>query len=114
MTTTESFGQRLRRLRTARGLRVLEVAYAAGITEGAIRQMEGGQTKGASLVVGLRLAKLLSVSPDYLASGTERTDDDTGLTRTILSRLNDHERRIIQAETLLAQYSVAEHKRPPG
>ena len=53
----ETFGQRLRRLRTARGLRVLEVAYAAGITEGAIRQMGSGSTKGASLVVGLLLCR---------------------------------------------------------
>ena len=45
MSTGETFGERLRRLRTARGLRVLDVAYAAGITEGAIRQLETGQTQ---------------------------------------------------------------------
>jgi transcriptional regulator with XRE-family HTH domain len=94
MSTEESFGERLRRLRLARGLRVLDVAYAAGITEGAIRQMESGQTKGASLIVGLRLSKMLGVSPEYLASGTEGSADDQGLLRVILGRLEDHERRL--------------------
>ncbi len=94
MATEESFGKRLRRLRLARGLRVLDVAYAAGITEGAIRQMEAGQTKGASLIVGLRLAKMLGVSPEYLASGTDDSPNDQGLTRVILGRLEDHERRL--------------------
>ncbi len=102
MPDAETFGARLKRLRKTRGIRVTDVAAVAGITEGAIRQMEAGQTKGASLVVGLRLAKLLSVSPDYLATGIESADDDTGLTRTILSRLNDHERRLAEAERRLA------------
>lgn len=76
----ETFGDRLKRLRKARGLRVMDVAYAAGLTEGAIRQMEGGQTKG--------------VTPDYLATGTEGGADDAGLTCVVLARLDDHERRI--------------------
>jgi transcriptional regulator with XRE-family HTH domain len=94
----ETFGQRLKRLRAARSLRVLDVAYAAGITEGAIRQMESGVTKGATLAVGLRIAKLLGVSPEYLATGTEGSDDDAGVLRVILGRLNDHERRLAEAE----------------
>ena len=94
MSAKETFSERLRRLRLARGLRVLDVAYAAGITEGAIRQMESGQTKGASLIVGLRLAKMLGVSPEYLAFGTEGSADDQGLIRVILGRLDDHERRL--------------------
>lgn len=91
----ETFGKRLQRLRTARRLRVMDVAYAAGLTEGAIRQLESGQTKGATLVAGLRIAKLLGVTPDYLATGAEGSDD-TGL--SLIGRLNDHERRLSELE----------------
>jgi transcriptional regulator with XRE-family HTH domain len=94
----ETFGERLKRLRKARGLRVTDVAAAAGVTEGAIRQLEAGSTKGASLVNGLRIAKRLGVSPDYLATGTEGTDDDRGLLGVILARLDDHERRLAALE----------------
>jgi transcriptional regulator with XRE-family HTH domain len=99
MTTgTESFGKRLQRLRKARGLRVVDVAYAAGITEGAIRQLESGTTKGATLVVGLRLAKLLGVTPDYLATGAEGGADDAGPLRVVLARIENHERRLAAVE----------------
>ncbi len=101
-TESESFGQRLQRLRKARGIRVTDVAAAAGITEGSIRQMESGYTKGATLVVGLRLAKLLGVTPDYLATGTEGSPDDAGLLRVVLARLDDHERRLAGAERRLS------------
>ena len=75
-----------------------DVAAAVGLTEGSIRQMECGTTKGATLVVGLRLAKLLGVTPDYLATGTEGSADDAGALRAILGRLEDHERRLTDAE----------------
>jgi hypothetical protein len=45
------------------------LAHAVGVTEGAIRQMESGQTKAASFVFGLRLARVLDVTPWYLATG---------------------------------------------
>jgi hypothetical protein len=32
----------------------------------------------------------------------ESADDDTGMTRTILARLNNHERRIAEAERRIA------------
>ncbi len=96
--SAETFGERVRRLRLARGMRVLDVAYAVGITEGAIRQMETGQTKSASLVVGLRLAKIFGVTPDYLATGVESRNEDTGLLHVILARLDDQERRLAEAE----------------
>jgi transcriptional regulator with XRE-family HTH domain len=94
----EPFADRLKRLRKARGLRVTDVAAAAGVTEGTIRQMESGATKSPTLVNGLRIAKLLSVTPDYLATGTEGTDDDTGALRAILHRVNEHERRLVEIE----------------
>jgi transcriptional regulator with XRE-family HTH domain len=47
------------------------LAHAVGVTEGAIRQMESGQTKRASFVTGLRLAEILGVTPWFLAMGEE-------------------------------------------
>lgn len=67
----ETFGERLRTLRTAHRLTPSAVAHAVGVTEGAIRQMESGQTKNASFLVGLRLSRLLGVTPWYLATGDE-------------------------------------------
>lgn len=69
----ERFGRRLRRLRLARGLSCSLLAYRVGVTEGAIRQMESGQTKIASFVIGLRLAEELGTTAWYLALGS--TDD---------------------------------------
>ena len=65
----ESFGERLRRLRTACGVSCAHLAHRVGVTEGAIRQMESGQTKMASFVIGLRLAKELGIDAWYLANG---------------------------------------------
>jgi transcriptional regulator with XRE-family HTH domain len=65
----EGFGERLRRLRIARSLSCAQLATRVGVTEGAIRQMESGQTKMASFVIGLRLAKELGIDAWYLANG---------------------------------------------
>ncbi len=74
---TENFGQRLKRLRTARRLRVVDLAYAAGLTEGAIRHMESGQTKAATMLAGL------------------------GAVRLFLARLDEHEHRLADIERRL-------------
>ena len=71
----ESFGERLRRLRLARGISCAQLAHRVGVTEGAIRQMESGQTKIASFVIGLRLAKEVGADAWYLANGVA---DDAG------------------------------------
>ncbi|MBV8371389.1 MAG: helix-turn-helix transcriptional regulator [Candidatus Eremiobacteraeota bacterium] len=65
----ESFGERLKRLRLDRGVSCAQLAQRVGVTEGAIRQMESGQTKIASFVIGLRLAKELGTDAWYLANG---------------------------------------------
>ena len=97
----ETFGERLRRLRVARGFRVTDVAYAAGLTEGSIRQLESGQTKNVSLPVGLRIASSLGVSPEYLASGTGVAEVGDPPVTPILGRLDDHERRLAELEARL-------------
>jgi len=67
----DSFGDRLRSLRTRRHLTPSALAHAVGVTEGAIRQMESGQTKSASFLVGLKLSHVLGVSPEFLATGRD-------------------------------------------
>ena len=68
---TQTFGERLRALRTRRRMTPSALAQAVGVTEGAIRQMESGQTRTASFVIGLRLARVLDVTPWYLATGDD-------------------------------------------
>jgi transcriptional regulator with XRE-family HTH domain len=67
----DTFGERLRSLRTRRHLTPSALAHAVGVTEGAIRQMESGQTKSASFLVGLKLSHVLGVSPHFLATGRD-------------------------------------------
>ena len=73
---SETFGERLRSLRERRRLTPSATAHAVGITEGAIRQMESGQTKSASFVVGLKLAALFGVTPWFLATGKDGPPDE--------------------------------------
>ncbi len=68
---TETFGQRLRRLREARGLRKTVLARQVGLTEAAIRQLESGRTSDARLADGVRIAAVLGVEPGYLAFGDD-------------------------------------------
>ena len=49
------------------------LANAAGVSEGAIRQVEAGTIRMPSFVVGLRIAKALDVDPYWLATGQEDT-----------------------------------------
>ncbi|MBV8579978.1 MAG: helix-turn-helix transcriptional regulator [Candidatus Eremiobacteraeota bacterium] len=76
---SETFGERLRSLRTRRHLTPSALAHAVSVTEGAIRQMESGQTKSASFLVGLKLAHVLGVTPWYLATGRDAPPETESL-----------------------------------
>jgi transcriptional regulator with XRE-family HTH domain len=89
----ERFGRRLRRLRLARGLSCSQLAYRVGVTEGAVRQMESGQTKIASFVIGLRLAKELGTTAWYLANG-DTDDRDADIADPLVQRIAALERRV--------------------
>ena len=73
------FRERLRALREQRGLRVRQLASAVGVTDGAIRQMESGQTKLSSFAVGLMLSRELHVNPWYLCFGDDGVHLETGI-----------------------------------
>jgi transcriptional regulator with XRE-family HTH domain len=66
---TETFAERLRRLRTEHGITIAALAAEAGVSEGAIRQLETGHVKSPSFTVGLRLAHYFGVDPFYLGLG---------------------------------------------
>ncbi|HZO94860.1 MAG TPA: helix-turn-helix transcriptional regulator [Candidatus Baltobacteraceae bacterium] len=85
----ETFGQRLRRLRTERGLTIGVLAKLVGVTDSAIRQLESGESKSASFAVGLRLAHVLEVDPAVLAFGEGSS---------LVGRLRDVERRLSAIE----------------
>lgn len=70
LVTAETFGERLARLRSEKGMRPTDLAHRVGMTEGAIRHLESGHTKQPSLSVGIKIAKALDVTPEYLAFGT--------------------------------------------
>lgn len=65
----ETYAERLRRLREQRKISVGELALKAGLTEGAIRKMEYGETKGRGFANGLKIAAALGVDPWELAFG---------------------------------------------
>ncbi|GAC1572644.1 MAG: hypothetical protein NVS3B7_03420 [Candidatus Elarobacter sp.] len=108
---SEQFGERLRALRTRRRLTPSALAHAVGVTEGAIRQMESGQTKSASFLIGLRLAEVLDVTPWFLATGQD-APSETGSrsaeapslvakVEDVLVRVNALDRRVKAAEAQL-------------
>jgi transcriptional regulator with XRE-family HTH domain len=69
METHETLGERMRRVREAQGIRIAALADTCLISEGSIRQIEGGGVRSPSLIVGLRIAKALNVDPYWLATG---------------------------------------------
>ena len=107
--TFEPFKVRLRRLREAKHLTCSTLALYAGVTEGAIRQMESGQTKHASLLTGVRIAEALGVTPAYLAFGeSDGTDDPAVAGKPLVvpvdttRRWDEVERRLARVERRLA------------
>jgi len=98
----ERFAERLRRLRLAAGLTPSALAHEVGVTEGAIRQMESGQTKSASLVVGLRIADTLGVNVRYLALGEGAEGGrSSGVPTTLSERVAALEKRVASIEKRL-------------
>jgi phage repressor protein C with HTH and peptisase S24 domain len=84
----ETFGQRLKRLRTAAGKSRLELAEYVGITRTSITLLENGQSgsmKGKNL---LRAAEFLDVTPEALefGEGGDRVGETPGTYKTTARR----------------------------
>ena len=70
----DAVGQRIRRLREQRGLTRPELARMAGIRVSAIHAVETGTRYGRRLTLetGVKLARALNVSLDFLAGRDEQ------------------------------------------
>jgi len=63
----EKFGAYVRQIRNDKGITMLEVEVATGISEGSISKIENGK-KNPALTTIIKLAKGLSVAPSDLLS----------------------------------------------
>lgn len=84
-------GDRLRRVREARGLSLQELADRSGVTKAAIWRLEQGQNAPRTETLD-RLASALEVASDYLAGHTSETGDNYAL-----DRLTESERALVLA-----------------
>jgi transcriptional regulator with XRE-family HTH domain len=75
VSTDETFGERLKRLRKVRGLSATRLGAAAGIEANAIFKLEGGTSKEPGFFVGTRLAEILGVPARELAFGDQSRPD---------------------------------------
>jgi transcriptional regulator with XRE-family HTH domain len=64
-------GERLKRLREAKGLSVRQLSRLANVPHETISRLENDLQRSPSLPVAMRLAKTLGVSLDYLAGMDE-------------------------------------------
>jgi transcriptional regulator with XRE-family HTH domain len=71
---SESFAQRLMRLREHEGLSQISLARRVGVHQSMISLLEDGKREGGKVqaVVFLALAHALGVTPEYLLTGEER------------------------------------------
>lgn len=68
----ETMGDRIRRLRQARGLTQEQLAEGAGVTKSAVSQWEGGSSKNLKLPTFLKVLDLLMTDANYLIYGENR------------------------------------------
>lgn len=72
---TEAMGERLRRLRVARGLTQERFAKLVGVTKSAVSQWEDGRTKNLKLIPLARALVVLNTDLPYLVWGENRGPD---------------------------------------
>jgi transcriptional regulator with XRE-family HTH domain len=90
----ETFGARLRRIRSAQGVTVVDLALKVGAAEGTVRQIENGSVKMPNMALGVRMADALNVDPRYLAFGEGESTSE---------RFDMIERRLTQLERVVAE-----------
>jgi len=67
---TETLGERIKRLRLAKGFSIQALAFKIGIGENALRKLESGENKAPSFATGVRLAAALEIAAYDLALGS--------------------------------------------
>lgn len=70
---TETFGERLRRLRLAKGIPVEQIAQAIGVTHSIVRRAENGEHQVRAHRLP-KLAHMLGCTTDYLLTGRDPDD----------------------------------------
>jgi len=68
---TETLGERITRLRTEKEITRLDLAVAAGVSQGALQLIEKGATRKPSAAVLDKLAGALGVTAGFLLSGID-------------------------------------------
>ena len=94
----EEIKDRIRRLRERAGHTPSSLAHAVDVTEGAIRQMESGQTKSPSFATGVLLAREFGVTPEYLAFGEAGLPERSGVKQVGGDAVAALERRVVKLE----------------
>lgn len=68
-SSKETIGQRIRRIRMAQGMRIIDLAEKVQATHTTINLLENGK-KGTNMFTFIEVARALGVSLDHLAYGT--------------------------------------------
>lgn len=84
----ETMGQRLKRLRVARGFTQVEFAKAVGVTKSAVSQWEDDSTKNLKLPSLARALDVLGTDLQYLVWGENRAPAGTSPPAKPLRRRN--------------------------
>ena len=71
-----SLGDRMKRLRTRKGLSLRQLEALSGVSRGLLSKLERGQRPEVSLHVAMAIARALGVTLDYLAGMYEDVDED--------------------------------------
>ncbi len=102
-STFEEIKDRIRRLRERTGHTPSSLAHAVDVTEGAIRQMESGQTKVAVVCDRVLLAREFGVTPEFLAFGEAGLPERRGIKQVGGDAVADLERRVATLERVLGR-----------
>lgn len=101
---TETFGQRVERLRKARGLSQVQLAAETGLSQTTISDIERGRNKGSTEIV--KLAAALGVSSEELISGTPTLQEPAASPYRIDPKTRD---RLLHAFDLLPPTQKIDH-----
>lgn len=75
MSTGGDFGKRLKAARVVAGVSINKLAEELGITASAISHLEAGRSKSLTAARTFEAARVLGVSPEWLATGRKESQE---------------------------------------